>query len=153
MTARMPIWSITSNLATLTTTVPDVPDRDRDVGGDDYIEGNGGDDNVRGGLGQDDLVGGSSSLFELDDSSERPDGSDTIFGGNGDLTDRNDYGIVDATGHARDSDMILGDNGNIYRLVGTEGTDSGSLLIFNYDPSEKIVVRAAQLLDYTPRGH
>ena len=62
--------------------------------------------------------------------------------------------------HARDSDTILGDNGNIFRLVGIEGTDSGSLLTFNYDDytdslpeSERmhIVVRAAQLLDY-PQG-
>ena len=42
--------------------------------------------------------------------------------------------------------MILGDNGNIYRIVGTSG--------FNYDNGygEQIVVRAAELLDYTPGG-
>jgi Ca2+-binding RTX toxin-like protein/Ca2+-binding EF-hand superfamily protein len=122
-----------------------------DVGGDDYIEGNGGGDTIYGGLGQDDIVGGSSSLYNLTDPAMRPDGSDTIFGGNGDMTDRNTYG--DGS-HARDSDMILGDNGNIYRLVGTGGVDTGSLLSFNYDnyAALRIVVRAAELLDYTPGG-
>ena len=52
-------------------------------GGDgaDYVEGNGGSDTIFGGLGQDDLIGGSSDLFGLVDPEQRPDGSDTIYGG------------------------------------------------------------------------
>lgn len=136
-----------------------------DVGGDDYIEGNGGSDTILGGLGQDDLIGGSSSLYGPGSPSQRPDGTDTIFGGNADLLARNNFGetLVNAAGdtvipeaarHARDSDMILGDNGNIYRLVGTNSVNGGSLLSFAYDnyAAEKIAVRAALLLDYTPGG-
>jgi len=134
-----------------------------DVGGDDYIEGNGGTDTVYGGLGQDDIIGGSSELFGLADESQRPDGSDVLYGGNGDLISRNNFGegVTDETGlvddvdeaarHARDADTILGDNGNIFRLVGT----NGALLTFvydNYDSLWSIVVRAAKLLDYTPGG-
>jgi hypothetical protein len=111
--------------------------------GDDYIEGNGGNDVIFGNLGQDDIIGGSSNLFSLADRTQRPDGSDLIFGGAGTdvARDNNGDGI-----HGRDADMILGDNGNIYRIVGTTG--------FNYDDGygEQIVVRAAQLLDYTPGG-
>jgi len=128
-----------------------------DIGGDDYIEGNGGDDKIYGGLGQDDLIGGSSSLFGLTTHDQRPDGSDTIYGGNGDLITRNNMGDESATGHARDADMILGDNGNIYRLVGTNGSGSGKYLTFNYDTYSgttglKIIPRAAKLIDYTPGG-
>ena len=52
--------------------------------------------------------------------------------------------------HGRDADMILGDNGNIFRLVAADGAP----LAFNYDVGygERIVVRAAQLIDYTPGG-
>ena len=136
-----------------------------DVGGDDYIEGNGGDDIVFGGLGQDDIVGGSSEHYNLNSPAARPDGADVIFGGNGDMVGRNDYGdaIVDEAGdliltegtrHARDADTILGDNGNIYRLVGTNGVDGGTFVRFNYDNYDNlaIVARAASLLDYTPGG-
>ena len=31
-----------------------------------------------------------------------------------------------ATGHARDADVIAGDNAQIFRLVGTDGADSGT---------------------------
>jgi len=53
--------------------------------------------------------------------------------------------------------MILGDNGNIYRLVGTNKTDSGAYLTFNYDTytgttALKIIPRAAELIDYTLGG-
>jgi len=111
--------------------------------GADYIEGNGGNDVIFGNLGQDDIIGGSSNLFGLTTAAQRPDGADLIFGGAGTDIARGDVG--DGT-HGRDADMILGDNGNIYRIVGTPG--------FNYDNGygEQIVVRAAQLLDYTPGG-
>jgi Ca2+-binding RTX toxin-like protein len=122
-----------------------------DAGGDDYIEGNGGGDTIYGGLGQDDIAGGSSDFYNLITAAMRPGGTDTIFGGNGDRTDRNDDG---EGGHGLDSDAIVGDNGNILRLVGIGGVDGGSLLAFNYDTygGVKIVVRAVQLLDYTPGG-
>ena len=75
---------------------------------------------------------------------QRPDGADLIFGGAGTEIAREQH--CGDLSHGRDSDMILGDNGNIYRIVGTAG--------FNYDNGygEQIVVRAAQLLDYTPGG-
>src|SRR5256886_10504630 len=123
--------------------------------GDDYIEGSGGNDVIFGNLGQDDISGGSWSLFSLTSRLQRPDGADLICGGAGTDIARNDLGDTAATGHARDADAILGDNGNIYRLVGTNGASSGALLRFNYDNYDatlKIVPRAVQLLDYTPGG-
>jgi hypothetical protein len=54
--------------------------------------------------------------------------------------------------------MILGDNGNIYRIVGVNGTSGGAYLAFNYDALDpdrgdlRIIPRAAELLDYTPGG-
>ncbi len=123
--------------------------------GDDYIEGNGGADVVFGNLGQDDIIGGSSSLFSLSTPSRRPDGADLIFGGAGTDISRDNTGDLASTGHARDADTILGDNGNIYRLVGVNGTAGSGFLAFSYDdydPSLKIIPRAAELLDYTPGG-
>jgi Ca2+-binding RTX toxin-like protein len=122
--------------------------------GDDYIEGNAGNDTIYGGLGQDDLIGGSSNLFGLTSPSQRADGGDVIFGGNGTAIARNDAGDLSAAGHARDADVIVGDNGNIYRIVGTNGVVTGSFLSFNYDNygAAKIVVRAVQYLDYVRGG-
>lgn len=96
--------------------------------GSDYIEGGGGCDTIFGGLGQDDIVGGSSSFFSLVDPENRPDGGDMIFGGSGERIERNDDRLPgDGTEvferHARDADAIIGDNGNIVRLVGINGTD------------------------------
>ena len=145
----------------ITTAVSDVrnadgtlvnPSTEQASDGDDYIEGNAGDDLIFGNLGQDDLIGGSSSLFGL---SGAADGADIIFGGAGSDTARNTFGDETDTGHANDSDMILGDNGNIYRLVGTNGVSGDALLSFTYDnysAAEHIIVRAAELLDYTPGG-
>jgi Ca2+-binding RTX toxin-like protein len=49
--------------------------------------------------------------------------------------------------------MILGDNGNIYRIVGT-GAANGVYTTFNYDTGAgyalRIIPRAVDLLDYTP---
>src|SRR6185503_18038848 len=96
--------------------------------GDDYIEGNGGKDVIFGNHGQDDIIGGSSDLFNLLLPTQRPDNSDLIFGGAGRDISRNHPGdavpnatgdwIVNARGHALDSDSIIGDNGRILRLVG-----------------------------------
>jgi Ca2+-binding RTX toxin-like protein len=149
--------------------------------GDDYIEGNGGDDVIFGNLGQDDIIGGSSSLFTLGGRDEhgsalRPDGSDILFGGSGersghdhDVTDVNRNSIVLDDVHARDSDVIAGDNANIYRVVAagavtdpsggvTPGIpDTGGFLEYGYDAvrgiaTHRIIVRAVELLDYTPGG-
>ncbi len=139
----------------------DSPDTD----GDDYIEGGGGNDVLFGNQGQDDIIGGSSDFFSLVARELRPDGTDYIFGGSGTHGDRNDSGdaVSDAetqeiettaNGHANDSDMILGDNGEIIRLVKLSGESAIEFLRFNYDTygTDKIVVRAARLLDYTPGG-
>ncbi|MHC1764378.1 MAG: hypothetical protein AB9869_08735 [Verrucomicrobiia bacterium] len=146
--------------------------------GDDYIEGNGGDDVIFGNLGQDDIIGDNSSLFTLDTRDERlPHGRDIVFGGAGIDIDRNDLGnallnstpqadasydhiVTEPDGHSRDADVIAGDNANIYRLVGTNRTDGGGFLEFQYDqPSAfetrgtlRIIPRAVELLDYTPGG-
>ncbi|MEX2645398.1 MAG: choice-of-anchor D domain-containing protein [Gaiellaceae bacterium] len=125
--------------------------------GDDYIEAGGGDDVVFGGLGQDDIVGGSSGLYTLTNSTLRPDGSDLIFGGSGERIDRNhDAAGAFANVHSRDADTIVGDNANIYRIVGINSSDAGALgtIRFAYDnyAGRGIVVRAVTLLDYTPGG-
>ncbi|HYW20936.1 MAG TPA: DUF4347 domain-containing protein [Nodularia sp. (in: cyanobacteria)] len=123
--------------------------------GDDYIEGGGGDDLIFGNLGQDDIIGGSSSLFGNTTASQRPDGKDIIFGGAGTSINRNDVGDTSAQGHARDADVIIGDNGNIFRLVGTNGVSKGQFLTFTYDNygSFKIIPRAVELLYYTLGGN
>ncbi len=122
-----------------------------DSDGDDYIEGGGGDDLIFGGLGQDDIAGGSSSLFGLTDRTLRPDGADTIYGGNGTAAAIDDVGDTSPNGRSRDADVILGDNGNIIRLVGINGINSGAFLSFGYavDGTDSIIVRGFDLLDYT----
>ncbi len=121
---------------------------------DDYIEGNGGKDLIFGNLGQDDILGGSSALFGLTNSSLRPDDEDIIFGGAGTRLARNDPGNETDDGHAADSDYIVGDNANIFRIVGINGKDSGQFLTFTYDSYGNLTVipRAADMLDYTPGG-
>ena len=117
-----------------------------DTDGNDYVEGGDGRDVIFGNLGQDDLVGGNSSLFGLDNSSSRGDTSDMIFGGAGLDVERNHMGGA----HVRDADVIVGDNGNIYRLMDRYG----SFMEFVYDSKYegKIIPRAAELLDYTLGG-
>ncbi|MEH6737785.1 MAG: hypothetical protein V7695_04455, partial [Sulfitobacter sp.] len=137
--------------------MPSTDDYDgADTDGDDYIEGNGGEDVIFGNLGQDDIVGGSSSLYLGLSGGEtlRPDGADLLFGGSGTAIARNDLGDEGIDGHARDADVIVGDNGNILRIVGTDGISSGAYLGFEYDiyGGEKIIVRAVDLIDYTEGG-
>jgi Ca2+-binding RTX toxin-like protein len=122
--------------------------------GDDYIEGNAGDDTVFGNLGRDDIIGGSSDAYGLNTREARMDGSDLLFGGAGTDIGRNDLGDDTADAHARDNDVITGDNANIYRLVGTNGTSSGDYLTFGYDTygDVKIIPRGVEFLDYTEGG-
>jgi Ca2+-binding RTX toxin-like protein len=130
------------------------PSFDTKQDGDEYIEGNSGNDTIFGNQGQDDIIGGSSALFSLGTPNLRADGSDTIFGGSGVAITRNDDGNTQEDGHARDADTILGDNGNIFRIVGINGVATNDIS-FNYDSyaeKAKIVVRGVQLRDYTPGG-
>ena len=122
--------------------------------GHDYIEGGGGRDVLFGNNGQDDIIGGSSSLFSRTSPNDRPDTGDIIFGGAGTDAGRNDLGDGSLEGHAHDADTIVGDNGHIFRLVGTNGTASGGFLTFTYDTysTERIVPRGVTLIDYTPGG-
>ena len=129
--------------------------------GDDYIEGNGGADVIFGNLGQDDLIGGSSNLFGLTTAAQRPDGSDLIFGGAGTDVARNDAGDTANGGHTRDADTIVGDNGSIFRLTGTNGAGGANFLTFAYDnyvadtdpgTYDRIIPRVVATIDYTPGG-
>src|SRR4029079_14635235 len=131
--------------------------------GDDYIEGGTGTDTIFGNLGQDDIIGGSSDLFGLS-KARRVDGSDLLFGGSGnsDIA-RLNAGDTSTNSHSGDADTIVGDNGDIFRLVGVNSSlialpngvgslvnglinTSNGLLTFNYDDvaydsSQKIVAR------------
>jgi Ca2+-binding RTX toxin-like protein len=147
--------------------------------GSSYIEGGGGNDVIFGDGGQNDIIGGNSDLFSLTTPGQRPSGSNLIFGGAGTDISRNDPGDTSPGGHARDADMIISNNGDIFRLVGVTvagqvllapaaGTGSvggvntfNGFLSFNYDnytdglplaQQLKIIPRAAKLLDYTPGG-
>jgi Ca2+-binding RTX toxin-like protein len=144
--------------------------REQATDSDDYMEGNGGNDLMYGDLGQDDMIGGSSALYGLTTAAMRPDGSDIMFGGAGLHIGRNDLGdaTIDQTGvitantggHARDADFMLGDNGNIFRLVkggaSASATDPNDVFrTFAYDTyagSLRIIPRAMEELDYTLGG-
>ncbi|SLN60007.1 Bifunctional hemolysin/adenylate cyclase precursor [Roseovarius gaetbuli] len=125
--------------------------------GNDYIEGGGDNDLLIGGLGQDDLIGGSSLLFLgkscNDEGGEQLiDGDDTIYGGDGLDLERNSLGDTSDRGHARDADVILGDNGNIFRVVA-----DGAALNYQWDTygpggTERVEVRAIEYAAYTPGG-
>jgi hypothetical protein len=151
--------------------------------GDNYIEGGGGNNIIFGGGGQNDIVGGNSDLFSLTTQTlraQQPNGSNLIFGGAGTDVYRNDpANATDPNRHAQNSDVILSNDGDIFRLVGVTDskgnvllaplTGTGSVngvatsngfLAFNYDinrpdipgPHELIIPRGAKLLDYTPGG-
>jgi Ca2+-binding RTX toxin-like protein len=139
--------------------VPSVENYLGNADGEDYIEGGGGSDVIFGGLGRDDIIGGSSNLYSRTQLSQRPDAGDLIFGGAGTQAGRNAYGTggsSTAYSHGTDSDTIVGDNGDIFRLVGTVNGVYG-YLTFNYDLSYtndtvRLLPRAVTLLDYTPGG-
>ena len=87
---------------------------------------------IFGNLGQDDLIGGSSDLFGLDDrgtAARRRATSSSAARAR--ALARNDPGDALATGHAHDADVILGDNGDIFRLVARRR--NAAFLTFAYD--------------------
>ena len=128
-------------------TTPSAP---ADSDGDDYMEGNGGADLMFGNLGQDDVIGGSSNLFSLTSASARLDGADIIFGGAGGDVLRNALGDTAPGGHAKDADVILGDNGNVFRIVKADGSGLATFNYDNYTGPLRIIPRAVTLLDYSP---
>jgi Ca2+-binding RTX toxin-like protein len=115
----------------------------------------------------------SSNAFN-NTRTQRQSGSNLIFGDAGTDIYRNDLGSdTSANRHAQNSDMIISNNGDIFRLVGVTvngqvmlapptGTGSvGGVATFNgflafnddnYSPQLKIIPRAAKLRDYTPGG-
>ncbi len=125
--------------------------------GNDYIEGGGGSDILIGGLGQDDLIGGSSLLF-LGESCGDPDGerliddADTIYGGTSNDTARNSFGAGGDNRFARDADVILGDNGTIYRIVADGAVVTNEWDLTGTESTERVEVRAIEYLAYTPGG-
>ncbi|HEY5224284.1 MAG TPA: hypothetical protein VIJ18_14705 [Microbacteriaceae bacterium] len=144
--------------------------------GQSYIEGGRGNNTIFANRGQNDIIGGNSDFFSLTLPSERASGSNLIFGGSGLNAGREDCGdgTLDATnhcvtnpnGHAHDANVIVANNGEIIRLVGTKGqygvgngvAMSVGYLNFNYDvngyltATERIITRAVNLLDSTPGG-
>ena len=90
--------------------------------------------------------------LRLHHAAQRPDGVDEIFGDTGTAIGLNDPGDTSANGHSHDADVILGDNGDIYRLVGA----NGQFLTYNYDnyagETEHIIPTAIKLIDYSPYG-
>jgi Ca2+-binding RTX toxin-like protein len=90
------------------------------------------------------IVGFDWRAAGFDDGANlRPDVSDLLFGGSGELTARNQdsngtlspsgtpnsadnggYSANDSLNGARDADTIVGDNGNIVRIVGVAGVDT-----------------------------
>jgi Ca2+-binding RTX toxin-like protein len=185
----VPTGAALSTTLTVTDSVPPstggtlyfrVPEQSTD--GDDYMEGNGGSDTMYGGLGQDDMIGGSSSLYGLDPNVKqgsflRPDSTDWMWGGAGVQVARGDQGYLlqaggsgtDPAGLAaetpvaaergRDADHMLGDNGNIFRIVKAGATPGTTAYVrFQYDTaaytggSNPLVVRSMEWLDYTLGG-
>jgi len=107
--------------------------------GHDYIEGGSGNDLIFGNGGNDDIIGGSSDLFGFNPDALPWDGQDRIFGGSGtDLTEGSTAG--------QDDDAIIGDNGNIYRvLLGQRGS-----VLFLNPTGATISRRAMEPLNYAP---
>jgi hypothetical protein len=84
----------------------------------------------------------------------RPDGADIIYGGSGGDVLRNALGDTTPGGHARDADVILGDNGNIFRIVSSDGALTYKTFNYdNYPGGVRVIPRAVQLLDYSADGN
>ncbi|MGB7818284.1 MAG: Calx-beta domain-containing protein, partial [Ornithinibacter sp.] len=122
------------------------------------------------------VAGGITLLADVDwrtigsfclDATCRPAGADLIFGGAGTDISRNNpgdatigaTGIITtvATGHARDADVIAGDNARVLRLVGTNGAQRtpNAYLTYAYDTYAgglRLIPRAVEMLDYTFGG-
>jgi Bacterial Ig-like domain/RTX calcium-binding nonapeptide repeat (4 copies) len=147
------------------------PSVSRATDGGDYIEGGGGNNVIFGDGGQNDIIGGSSDFFGTSLPSQRTSGSNQIFSGSGTELDQEDPGDTSAQGHDADSTVIVGNNGEIIALVGTDGNygvgDNGvvvgatGFLQYNYDSytnalplaqQSHIIVRGVTLLDNTPGG-
>ncbi|HET7466406.1 MAG TPA: hypothetical protein VFL29_07050 [Candidatus Dormibacteraeota bacterium] len=154
--------------------------------GADYIEGGGGNDVILGNGGQNDILGGNSDYFgrsgtctaatettaSAAGTCPRPDGSNLIFGGSGTQLDRGGMADTSIAGHDTNSSVIVADNGEIIRIVGSDVSggvrlDATGFARFNYDnytdsdatgnprplwQQSHIVVRGVTLLDYTPGG-
>jgi hypothetical protein len=135
--------------------------------GSKYIEGGPGDNTIFGDQGQNDIVGGSSDMFSATTPSLRASGSNLIFGGDGTLISRENPGDLSANGHAHNADVIIANNGDIVRLVGTNGQYGAAgpgenmyngFLTFNYDvygytgATEHVIARGVKRLDFTPGG-
>ena len=131
--------------------------------GNDYIEGGGGNDVIFGNHGQDDIIGGSSNLFSLDArraTAARRRRHDLRRLGHRHRARRR--AATRANGHSHDGDTILGDNGDIFRLVGGA---TGQFLSFNYDnyarrqdrpagdPAPRLHARRARFDPATPHRH
>ena len=148
-------------------------------GGQDVIFGNLGQDDIIGGSSDLYNLTARSQRPDGADLIFGGAGTDISLGNIGDATvDANGVVTVKTDGHALNSDTIIGDNGRMLRLVGINGvargtgavlsTDAGAnnvastdgLLNYNYDNEgigtgagyHHIVVRAVELLDYTPGG-
>ena len=120
--------------------------------GESYVEGGRGNNTIFANQGQNDIVGGNSDMFSLTLPSERASGSNLIFGQSGNNAGREDCGagtinannqcITSPNGHgAHDANVIVANNGDIIRMVGTNGTPGAAngvgmsigLLNYSYD--------------------
>ena len=137
----------------------------------DYIEGGGGNNVIFGDGGQNNIIGGSSDFFGTSLPSQRTSGSNQIFSGSGTELDQEDPGDTSPQGHDANSTVIVGNNGEIISLVGTNGiyeNAAGGVVVgatgflqYNYDgytnglllaQQSHIIVRGVTLLDNTPGG-
>ena len=125
--------------------------------GSDYIEGNGGNDSSSATRARTTSSAAAPTSSALDDRRQAHAAAtarDLVFGGSGTATPAHDDGGDTSTnGHAHDADAIVGDNGDIVRLVGRTAPDAASFLSFNYDNYSargRSSPRAIALLDYTP---
>ena len=89
---------------------------------------------IFGNQGQDDLIGGSSSFYSLVDCRRSGRTAATSSSAaRARAADRSFTGDVSASGHANDADAIVGDNGNIVRLVRRRPGELGGLRRLAYD--------------------